>query len=120
MRLPALSVLLLPLLLSSCLLSQNRVNQPLPPEAVQALKPGMTVAEVLERLGAPVQVVELDQRSAYRFEFERTKQTGLFLFVFNMNNQETSSDRVWCFFSKDDLLTHYGTTFEAGQVSYGL
>jgi outer membrane protein assembly factor BamE (lipoprotein component of BamABCDE complex) len=122
--LPLRSALLLALLpclgLSSCLLSQNHVNQPIPREAVAKLVPGMSAAEVVAILGAPVQVVELDQRAAYRFEFERTKQTGLFLFVFNWNNEETSADRIWCFFSKDDHLTHVGTTYEADEVEYGL
>jgi outer membrane protein assembly factor BamE (lipoprotein component of BamABCDE complex) len=120
LRLAFLLALLSCLGLSSCLLSQNRVNQPIPREAVAKLVPGMSAAEVVAILGAPVQVVELDQRAAYRFEFERTKQTGLFLFVFNWNNEETSADRIWCFFSKDDRLTHVGTTYEADEVEYGL
>lgn len=107
-------------LLSSCLLSQRRVNEPIRMRAVDELVVGIDASEVTARLGAPVEVVELGERSAWRYEFERTKQTGLFLFVFNMVNQDTRSDRVWCFFDADHRLTHVGTTLEASEVSYGL
>lgn len=109
-----------PLWLSGCLLSQRKVNEPIPMEGVDALQTGMSATDVVSRLGAPAQVVELGERTAYRFEFERTKETGLFLFVFNMRNAETRSDRVWCFFDRDDRLTHVGSSLEADEVSYGL
>lgn len=119
-RLTLVPLLLSSPLLSGCLLSQRRVNEPIPIEGVDALLAGMSAADVVSRLGAPAQVVELGERTAYRFEFERTKETGLFLFVINVRNEETRSDRVWCFFDEDDRLTYVGSSLEADEVSHGL
>lgn len=112
--------LTLSLLGSSCLLSQSRVNQPIPLESVAALEGATNADEVVELLGAPVEVVELGNRTAYRFEFTRTKETGLFLFVFNLNRNQTKSDRIWCFFDENEQLTHTGTTLEADAVKHKL
>ncbi len=106
--------------LGGCLLSQDRVNEPIPSRAVEALQVGMSASDVVALLGAPVEVVELGQRTAYHFEFERTKQTGLFLVVFNMSRLDARADRVWCFFDAGDRLTHVASSLDADEVAYGL
>ena len=108
------------LLLGGCLLSQNKLNEPIGRKKVEALQPGMSATEVVASLGAPAQVVEIGQRTAYRFEFERTKQAGLFLILFNVTHQDTRSDRVWCFFDASDRLTHMGSSLDANDVEYSL
>lgn len=108
------------LFLGGCLLSQNKLNEPIPRKKVEALQVGMSATEVVASLGAPAQVVEIGDRTAYRFEFERTKQTGLFLILFNVTHQDTRSDRVWCFFDPSDRLTHMGSSLDADDVSYSL
>lgn len=112
--------LALGLISSSCLLSQSRVNQPIPLESVEALEGAASAEAVVELLGAPAEVVELGNRTAYRFEFTRTKETGLFLFVFNLSRTQTKSDRIWCFFDQHEQLTHTGTTLEADSVQHKL
>ena len=74
--------------------------------------------EVVELLGAPQDVVQLAKRSAYRYDFTMEKTTGLFLLVLILRGVESRSDRVWLFFDEDDVLTHYGTTFQADEVIY--
>jgi hypothetical protein len=116
-----LALLALPsLFLGGCLLSQDKLNEPISGKEVRALQPGMSATEVVASLGAPAEVVEIGQRTAYRFEYARTKNTGLFLIVFNMSHQDTRSDRVWCFFDAEDRLTHMASTLDADDVSYTL
>jgi len=113
-------ILLLPVL-SGCLIDRSTMNVPLAPDAVAALEPGSTTArEAVERLGAPVEVVQLGRRSAYRYEFTTSKRAALFLFVVNLIGRDTRSDRVWAFFDEQDVLTHLGSTFEGGDTRYAL
>ncbi len=107
--------------LPGCFLSRSYVNDPLDRAALASLEPGRTTAfEVVQALGAPTQVVELGDRSAYEYEHRRLKRTGLFLFLIGMLNEDTRADRVWVFFDADDRLTHVGATLSADLVEYSL
>lgn len=107
------------LLLPSCLLGRNHVNQPLDAGAYAALEPGTTTAaEVAAIMGAPVDVVELGYGSAWRYEYVRSKRTGLFLLLVGLLNDDTQSDRAWLFFDQTGLLTHAAATFEAGEAEW--
>ena len=60
-RSPLLLALLLPL--TGCLIDRSTTNEPLAADVVAALEPGRTTArEAVERLGAPVEVVQLGRR----------------------------------------------------------
>jgi len=116
-------LLVLPLLALTpgCLLSNSKVNQALDPAAMETLKPGASTADdVLAVLGAPNDVVQLGHRSAWRYDRSRTKDSGLFLIVFNMRHTDARQDRIWVFFDEEDRLTHVGGTFQADDVEYGL
>ncbi|HPF14280.1 MAG: outer membrane protein assembly factor BamE [Planctomycetes bacterium] len=107
--------------LSGCFLSRSDVNEPIPRDAVQALKPGETTAgQVTQALGAPVEVVQLGRRSAYRYEYERIKMTGFFAILVGLRGVDQRSDRVWVFFDENDVLTHVGSTFEGDRAEYEL
>ena len=94
-------------------------NEPLDPEKIERLEPGKTTSrEVVELLGAPVDVVQLGRRSAYLYKHVREKSTGIVLFVFNMLNQDQREDRLWAFFDEEGLLTHLGSTLEAEDTRY--
>jgi hypothetical protein len=115
--------LALPLLLlfSACALGRQETNDPLDATVVATLQPGVTTAkEVVEKLGAPSEVVQLGKRTAYRYDASNTKSAGLILILFNMFNQDTRSDRVWVFFDDKDLLTHFGATFAVHRTQYAL
>ncbi|GDY01846.1 hypothetical protein LBMAG49_11750 [Planctomycetota bacterium] len=85
------------------------------------LKPGTTTAkEVVERLGAPTDIVQLGRRVAYRYDASVTKSAGLVLILFNMFGQDTRTDRVFVFFDEKDVLTHYGATFAVHRTQYAL
>lgn len=116
-------LLVLPLLLltGSCMISRNSDNEPLDPELINQLRPGVTTArQAVELLGGPTQVVQLGERSAYRYDHETSKGANLFLLVFNMGHRDTRADRLWLFFDAGDVLTHFGATLEAHHAQYAL
>lgn len=116
-----LLTLLLPTLLCACGLGREDVNDPIDARAVASLQPGVTTArEVVEKLGAPTEVVQLGKRSAYRYDASTTKMTGLVLVVMNFYTADQRSDRVWLFFDEHDVLTHYGASYGTHRTQYAL
>ncbi len=112
----ALTLLALP---PSCLVARGTVNQPIDATAVADLEIGKTSAsEVASLLGAPAEVIQLGKRSAWRFDYVQSKQTGFFMLVIAFSNKDTRTDRVWVFFDENDLLTNVGSTFESGGTEY--
>ena len=115
------TVLLLALATTSCLASRTTINEPLDATQIDVLVPGKTTAaEVLELFGAPMDVVQLGRKSAYRHDFQNTKQAGLFLLVVALINNDTRQDRLWTFYDENDVLTHFGVTFEGEGAEYAL
>jgi hypothetical protein len=108
-------------LVGGCLLSRETVNVPLKPALLSSIEPGTTPAtEVVRPLGAPNEVVQLARRSAYRYEFDRGKRTGLILVLINFYNFDARSDRVWVFFGEDDIVTHVAGTFDAEDAEWAM
>lgn len=108
-------------LLPGCAIMRQETNGPIDATVVASLQPGVTTArEVVERLGAPTEVVQLGKRTAYRYDASTTKGAGFFLLVFNMLAQDTRSDRVWVFFDDKDVLSHCGSTFAVHRTQYAL
>lgn len=108
-------------LLPACGIVRQETNDPIDAAVVGSLQPGSTTArEVVERLGAPTEVVQLGRRTAYRYDATCTKGAGLILILFNMFAQDTRSDRVWVFFDENDVLTHCGATFAVHRTQYAL
>ncbi|RMH04209.1 MAG: outer membrane protein assembly factor BamE [Planctomycetota bacterium] len=115
---------LLPLLLAllpACALSRTTTNHALDPAAIASLEPGRTTArEVAQRLGAPDQVVELGDRSAWLYEHTQDKQEALFLLFLGLHGRDVQADRCWVFFDRNDVLTHFGSTLEAETAEFDL
>jgi hypothetical protein len=113
------ALLLLPL--CSCFMSRSTVNVPLERAKIEQLQPGTTTAkEVVERLGAPNEVIQLGHRSAYRYDFVNLKREGFTVILFTALNEDTRADRAWLFFDSKDVLTHLGSTFEGNQARYAM
>ena len=109
------------LTLSSCFISRSTVNEPLQPPAFAELQPGTTTAkEVVEKLGAPNEVVQLGTRSAYRYDFNALKRSGFSIIILTFLNEDTRADRAWLFFDAKDVLTHVGKTFEGDHTQYAM
>ena len=118
----ARATLLLPiLLLTGCFAGRSTDGEPFDPSIVKGFEPGTTTAKmVVERLGPPRRVVELDVRSAYLYEFEPSKNAGLVLFVVNFVNSDVRYDRIWVFFDSRDVLTHVGTELHAHRARFAM
>ncbi len=116
---------LLPVLLAAlapgCFISRTALNDPIPEASIEGLVPGVSTAEeVVAALGAPIQVVELGERSAYHYLYRRQKRAGLTFIVLTFINEDNRPDRVWVFFDENDVLTHVASTFSADDTRYAL
>jgi hypothetical protein len=109
------------LLLPSCFLGRSTINEPLREAVVESLVPGRSTAgDVVALLGAPVEVVQLGRRSAYRYDSTVAKRTGLFLLVVGVYNNDQQSDRVWIFLDEEGVLTHVAASYHAGEARHRL
>jgi len=115
-----ISLLILVLSTGCVLLGKNTEFQPLDPTLLEPLVAGQSrAADVCKVLGAPSQVVELSNGNAYVYRRSVTKGTGVWLVLVSFVNAEEQHDQVVLFFDKNDLLTHYGVSLNAGKASYG-
>lgn len=109
------------LLASGCFVSRGTTNEPLVRARIDELAPGRsTAAQAVESLGAPSEIVQLGERSAYRYDYTVAKQAGLTLIVITFLNNDTRQDRAWLFFDERSVLTHVGATLEADDTEYAL
>ena len=116
MKASLLSLALL-LILPGCFTTRKTINQQLSSEAAAQVAPGTSAADVVELLGAPTDIVQLGHRSAYLYEFQQTKMTGLLAGVVGFMNSDTRSDRVWIFLGPGgDTVTHVGSSFDANKA----
>ncbi|MBM3991223.1 MAG: outer membrane protein assembly factor BamE [Planctomycetes bacterium] len=120
MRTTALAPLLLLPLVQGCLLTRDTVNQPLDEARVVKLARQMSSSDVLELLGGPMEVVQLGRRSAWRYDHQNTKRTGLTLVVATALNTDTQEDRLWLFFDEHDRLAAFGSTLQASSSEWAL
>jgi len=115
-----ISLLILALCTGCVVLGKNTEYQPLDPTLLEPLVPGQSrAADVCKVLGAPSEVVELSNGNAYIYRRSVIKGTGVWLVLVSFVNGEEQHDRVVFFFDKNDLLTHYGMSLNAGKASYG-
>jgi len=109
------------LTLGSCFMSRSTTNVPLERAKIEQLQPGTSTAkQVVELLGAPSEVIQLGNRSAYRYDFVNLKREGFTVILFTALNEDTRADRAWLFFDSKDVLTHLGSTFEGNQARYAM
>ena len=115
-----ISLLIVALCTGCVVLGKNTEYQPLDPALLDPLVPGQSkAADVCKVLGAPSQVVELSNGNAYVYRRSVIKGTGVWLVLVTFVNGDEQHDRVVFFFDKNDLLTHYGVSLNAGKASYG-
>lgn len=115
-----ISLLILVLCTGCVVFGKNTEFQPLDPTLLEPLVAGQSsAADVCKVLGAPSQVVELSNGNAYVYRRSVIKGTGVWLILVSFVNAEGQHDQVVLFFDKNDLLTHYGVSLNAGKASYG-
>ena len=117
----ALAALVLAASLSSCFVTRQTVNVPLEEQKLDSLVPGQTTAsEVAELMGGPNEVVQLAYRSAWRYDYQVMKRSGLVLILVNFLNEDLHEDRAWVFFDKDDVMTHMGKTLQSDLSEFAM
>ena len=105
--------------LPGCFISRTRVNKAIDPASYGRLTPNQSTQEdVLRELGAPADIVQLGEGSAWRYDFTQSKSAAFWPLFVVLRNVDTVQDRVWAFFDEAGLLTHLGATFEADGASY--
>ena len=115
------TLLLLALLCGSCVMSEMTIGQPLESSAISQLQPNHSSAQdVADLMGAPNQVVELGNKSAWLYEAQKERLAGIFLLVFGTSGQDTQFDRCWVFFDENGLLTHIAWSLKSNTAEYKL
>jgi hypothetical protein len=96
-------------------------HQPFDPGRIGEVTPGKsTAAEVSGLFGAPSEVVKMSNGNAYIYERSVAKGTALWLVLVSFVKYDRQYDRLVFLFNKEDVLTHYGISLNAGKASYGL
>ncbi|MCA8972746.1 MAG: outer membrane protein assembly factor BamE [Planctomycetes bacterium] len=109
------------LLLSSCILYRNDKNEPLDAPSIARLVPGTTTAQqALDLLGAPNDVIQLGNRSAWYYEYAQSKTAGFWALLVVLSGTDTRTDRLWLFFDENGILRHSGSTLAANRAGYSL
>jgi len=102
-------------------MAEMTIGQPLESSAISQLQPNHSSAQdVADLLGAPNEVVELGNKSAWLYEAQKERLAGIFLLVFGTSGQDTQFDRCWVFFDENGLLTHIASSLEANNAEYKL
>jgi len=104
--------------LQSCFLSRHAVNQPLNHEIVGGIKIGTAAGEVVTKMGAPDEIVQLGRRTAYRYQFELTKSSTSWWVLLILTNSDSRRDTAWFFFDENQKLSHVGSTFESHRSGF--
>jgi hypothetical protein len=69
--------------------------------------------------GAPNQIIKLSNGNAYIYYRSQSKALGIWLVLVTMVNYDTQYDRIVFFFNRNDILTHYGSSFQSEKAAYG-
>jgi hypothetical protein len=94
---------------------------PFDENAIKQVTTGITSASEVTRLfGPPNKIVKLSNGNAYVYERSIEKVTGLWLVVLTFGNFETQYDRIAFFINNDDVVTHFGSSFNAETASYAM
>ena len=117
----AMLVILLIVSLTSCaLIGRGKDFRPMDEQTLVKVKPGVTTAtEVTTLFGPPNQIVKLSNGNAYLYHRSVNKALGIWLVLVTMVDYDIQHDRMVFFFNKEDVLTHYGSSFKSETAAYG-
>ena len=89
--------------------------------ALKQVTTGKTSAsEVTLLFGPPNKIVKLSNGNAYMYDRSIKKATGLWLVLVSFGNLETQYDRIVFFMNNNDVVTHYGNSFNSEKASYAM
>ena len=104
-----------------CVLGKNMEDQKFDASGLDNVAINQTTAlEIGQIFGAPSQLVKLSNGNAYIYRRSVAKATAVWLLFVSMGRYDKQYDQIVFFFDNNNILTHYGSSFNVGEASYGL
>lgn len=98
-------VLLLGLLLEGCAFSRGTLGDDIKAEAIAALQKGVTTkAEVVNLMGAPDRLVQLNGRDVFQYYRYDAKAGSLLLILLNFTRLSIKSDDLFVILNRDGIV----------------
>jgi len=114
-----LLVIMIGLLTGCAVIGRGKDFRPFEEQTLTQIKPGQTTAmEVTRLFGAPSQIVKLSNGNAYVYSRSLSKAMGVWLILVTLVNYDTQHDRIVFFLNKDDVVTHYGSSFKSNTAAF--
>jgi hypothetical protein len=106
---------------SCAVFGRGKDFKPFDENSLEQVVTGITSASDVTRLfGPPNKIVKLSNGNAYVYERSIEKATGLWLVLLTFGNWDKQYDRIAFCFNKDDVVTHFGSSFSAETASYAM
>ena len=117
-----ISILLVASVCTGCaVFGRGKDFKPFDENALKQVTTGKTSASEVTRLfGPPNKIVKLSNGNAYVYERSIEKATGLWLVILTFGNWDKQYDRIVFFINTDDVVTHFGSSFNAETASYAM
>ena len=117
-----ISILLMASIFTGCAVFGRSKNfVPFDENALKQVTTGKTSAsEVTQLFGPPNKIVKLSNGNAYMYERSVNKATGLWLVLLSFGNFDTQYDRIVFFINNNDVVTHFGSSFNSETASYAM
>ena len=117
-----ISILLAASICAGCaVFGRGKDFKPFDENSLKQVTTGETSASEVTRLfGPPNKIVKLSNGNAYVYERSIEKATGLWLVVLTFGNWDKQYDRISFFINNDDVVTHFGSNFNAETASYAM
>lgn len=117
-----ISTLLVASVFAGCaVFGRGKDFKPFDENLLKQVATGKTSASEVTRLfGPPNKIVKLSNGNAYVYERSIEKATGLWLVVLTFGNWDKQYDRIAFFINNDDVVTHFGSSFNAETASYAM
>jgi hypothetical protein len=117
-----ISTLLVASVFAGCaVFGRGKDFKPFDENSLKQVTTGVTRASEVTRLfGPPNKIVKLSNGNAYVYERSLEKATALWLVVLTFGNWDKQYDRIAFFINHDDVVTHFGSSFNAETASYAM
>lgn len=118
----AIGILMMTYFFTGCaVFGRGKDFKPFDENSINQVTTGVTPASDVTRLFGPSnKIVKLSNGNAYLYERSINKATGLWLVILAFGNWDTQYDRIVFFINNDDVVTHFGISFNAETASYAM
>jgi len=108
-------------LLQGCVVTRGTVGEPIPEEAVSAIKKGKTtMAEVVSSIGAPDRIVRGNDREIFHYYYYDGKSPAMMLILLNFIRMDVKSDNLYVFFNREGIAEEVVYGKRTGRTQFRL